>query len=306
MEYRIERLSRENIRHLVPLYADVFHRSVSLAFLLAKYNTQSVGVEFVGYVAFTEDNNPAGYYGVIPCYFQLQERVIVAAQSADTMTHPQHRKKGLFQLLATHTYDLARKLKIEFIFGFPNQNSLPGFVKLNWQFLPDQLQVFTLNVKTLSFGGLIRRSALLSSWYGRFLDGLGRRHTGGLSIAIPVADGVLHDHNFFAYKTYNTTHVVLVQDVKIWMKADGKLKVGAVQGLDHSNVMQFLTQLKKLSLRLGCREVIFMTSRHSLLHGTLCDLLSPRDAFPIGFLSLQNEALSFKNVLFEYCDVDIF
>ena len=297
----------QNIHHLVPLYRAAFHLRVTIPFLLKKYDTRSLGVEFIGFIAFTSTGMAVGYYGVIPCFFQLKGNSIVAAQSADTMTHPEHRKKGLFQQLAKQTYDLAREQNIQFIFGFPNHNSLPGFIKLKWQFLPDQFQMFTIRTGGFAYARLLKKSSILSLCYNILLNYfLGYEASGESFFEEKTSDGIRHDDRFLAYKTYNVTHFVNINKVKLWIKADGKLKVGAVQGLHKSNAADFLYYLKRLASRLGCSEVIFMTSKHSSLYEILLETLTPKDAFPIGFLSLQNSGHSFKNIEFEYCDVDIF
>jgi len=57
---------------------------------------------------------------------------------------------------------------------------------------------------------------------------------------------------------------------------------------------------------LGCNEVVFMASKTSALYLILSKKLTPQDAFPIGFLPLQNVSIDFKHVCFVYCDLDIF
>lgn len=307
VDYRIEKLSAQNIHHLAPLYRAAFNQSVSLQFLLKKYNTHFVGVEFIGFIAFTPMGMAAGFYGVIPCLFQIKGRKVVAAQSADTMTHPDHRKKGLFQMLAKQTYALAREQNIQFVFGFPNEHSLHGFVNLKWQFLPDQFQMFSVSTGGFPYARLLKKSSLLYIFYQTLLARIvGNEHVVAGLFEKTAADGVLHDQSFLAYKTYNATHILSISNVNIWIKTDGTLKIGAVQGLDKNNADAFLSRLKKLASRLGCSEVIFMTSKHSSLYQILREILTPKDAFPIGFLPLRDPSFSFENLSFEYCDVDIF
>ncbi len=307
MDYRIEKLSAENIRHLIPLYKTVFHQKVSHKFLLKKYDTRSVGPEFVGFIAYTPNGVAVAYYGVIPCFFQLNGKKVVAAQSADTMTHPDHRKKGLFQNLALKTYALAAEQNIKFVFGFPNQDSFPGFMKLNWQFLPDQLQAFTIKAANFSYSRLLYRTPGLFSLYNILLNGFfGVEHPDKSFFKEKISDGMIHDDTFCLYKKYNTTHIITIDKVKAWIKVDGKLKVGAVQGLNENNAAGFLKRLTTIASRLGCGEVIFMTSKYSLLYEILKKTLTPKDAFPIGFLPLQSEKVSLTDASFEYCDADFF
>ena len=307
VDYRIEKLSSQNIHLLVPLYREVFQQTITLSFLLKKYNTRSLGVEFIGFIALTSEDTVAAYYGVIPCLFDIDGNSMLAAQSADTMTHPLHRKKGLFQLLALRTYDLAREQNIQFIFGFPNQNSISGFTRLKWQFLPDQLQVFILNSDGFGYSRLLRKSRTLFSVY-KIMVGfiLGKEVFSESFFERQNIDGIRHDHFFISYKTYNTTHIVTIGTITVWFKVDGKLKIGMVKGINAANVSGFLIEIKKIASRLGCNEVVFMASKTSALYLILSKKLTPQDAFPIGFLPLQNVSIDFKHVCFVYCDLDIF
>jgi Acetyltransferase (GNAT) domain len=307
VDYRIEKLSAENIRDLIPLYKAVFYEKVSHKFLLKKYDTRLVGPEFVGFIAYTPNGMAVAYYGVIPCFFRLNGKKVIAAQSTDTMTHPHHRKKGLFQNLALKTYALAAEQNIKFVFGFPNQDSFPGFMKLNWQFLPDQLQAFTIKTANLSYARLLYRIPGLFFLYNIFLNGLfGLEHPDSMFFIENISDGLIHDDKFCLYKKYNTTHIVTIDKVRAWIKVDGKLKVGAVKGLSENNAAGFLKGLTTIASRIGCGEVIFMTSKHSFLYEILKKALTPKDAFPIGFLPLQSENVSMTDASFEYCDADFF
>ena len=307
MDYRIEKLSAENIRDLIPLYKLVFHETVSHEFLLKKYDTRAIGPDFIGFIAYTPNGMAAAYYGVIACFFQLNGKKVIAAQSADTMTHPDHRKKGLFQNLALKTYALARDQGIKFVFGFPNQDSFPGFMKLNWQFQPDMLQVFTINAANFSYSRFLYRIPGLYSLYNNILKGFfGIERPDSTFFIEKISDGMIHDDTFCLYKKYNTTHIITIDKVKAWVKIDGKLKVGAVQGLNENNAPRFIKRLTTIASRLGCGEVIFMTSKYSSLYEILKKTLIPKDAFPIGFLPLQSEKVSMTGASFEYCDADFF
>jgi hypothetical protein len=55
--------------------------------------------------------------------------LLLAAQSADTMTHPAFRNRGLFVKLAGMTVDLCRRTQIAFAFWFPQPAFITGFCK---------------------------------------------------------------------------------------------------------------------------------------------------------------------------------
>ena len=75
----------------------------------------------------------AAIYTAMPVVFKVQDQTVNALQSIDTMTDAAHRGKGLFPKLANRLYDDAQKDAYELVYGFPNENSAPGFFKkLQW------------------------------------------------------------------------------------------------------------------------------------------------------------------------------
>src|ERR1700748_1364727 len=155
--YYIERLSRENIESLHKLYNEVYSRPQPGGYFVKKYDTSYTGVEHLGYIAFNENNNPIAFYGVLPCFIRNIDTLYLAAQSADTMTHPKYQFKGLFVQLANLTFDLCMEEGISLVFGFPNQNSLHGFlVRLKWS-MTETLDYYTIPTGLPSLEGISRR-----------------------------------------------------------------------------------------------------------------------------------------------------
>lgn len=78
-------------------------------------------------------NEIVGQYTVIPMRLKIQDKVILATLSVDTMTHPNYRHQGMFKVLAAKLYEEIGKEGIPITYGFPNEASLPGFIKrLDW------------------------------------------------------------------------------------------------------------------------------------------------------------------------------
>lgn len=122
MEFR--HITDQDYKHIQRLYRRCFNYRITLSEIKRKYKR---GI--IGYLAM-DNSNPAAFYGV----FRHDITFIRACQSADTMTDPDYRGEGLFTKLARMTYLEAQKQGIQLIFGFPNENSYPGFIKLGWQF----------------------------------------------------------------------------------------------------------------------------------------------------------------------------
>ena len=303
--YTIERLSVDNIIHLQALYRSCYSKKMSIEVLKGKYNTKIFGPEWIGYLALTSDNKPAAFYGVLPCRFRIRDETFLAAQSADTMTHPSHRKKGLFTQLAKMTYELARHEGIQFIFGFPNQNSYGGFVRLEWRFLVRPMQLFVLNGSKIPWANLFLKIPGLGNFYEKMM----KIRFGSLveNGDFSGKHGVIRDQIFFKYKSqYSKTFVKKSSDIFAWMKNDGSLKIGFITFQDTTSPESLKHFLRLSAKRLGCHSIILMTSWNSQLYKLLTKITSPMDGLPIGFYNLMNRDINFDDVIFEYCDIDIF
>jgi hypothetical protein len=60
-------------------------------------------------------------------------RVIAAARAVDTATDPEFRARGIFTSLTLAALDSLRDEGVEIVFNTPNQQSLPGYVRMGWQ-----------------------------------------------------------------------------------------------------------------------------------------------------------------------------
>lgn len=305
--YSVQRLSALNIGHLASLYRTANNQIVPSDFLLKKYDTKKLGTSFIGFIAYSKQGLPIAYYGVIPMLLKLEGETILAAQGADTMTHPDFRKQGLFYLLARETFQLARENNIRFIFGFANQNSLPGAVKLQFQIMPSALQLFTIKTEAPPIGRLMTKSKILGKIYQTYLHFTlsGRQFFPATVFQSDGLNGVSHDQSFFEYKTYHKSYFVKLNKHFLWLKVDGSLKVGLVKFAEEPP-QNFIKKIKRLAVVLGCREVIFITNKNSNLYKFLSQVIHPTDALPICFQNLTSGSVPFEKIEFEYGDIDIF
>lgn len=164
-QIEIQRFEKSLIPHFMELFGISFGKAISEDYLLKKYDTQNLGGNYLGYMAF-HDQTPIAYYGVLPVPFILNGRNLTAVQSADTMTHPDYRRHGLFPLLAKKTYQLAKNEGASFVFGWPNQNSYPTFKnKLGWIDL-GKMQRFSMKSRfTIPFAKLFFKLPALRPIY---------------------------------------------------------------------------------------------------------------------------------------------
>jgi hypothetical protein len=118
--------------------------------------------------------------------------------------------------------------------------------------------------------------------------------------------GIVHDENFFTYKTYNGTYHIDLGGSLCWVKVERTLKVGLVVPSRNHDIHLFVRAIKNLAIELGCYQIIFITSKSSGLFRFLQTVFTPADAFPVGFYTLAARKIDYSSVHFEYGDIDSF
>lgn len=66
---------------------------------------------------------------VTPKTLLLNNNILSAAEIGDTYTHQDYRGQGLFSILINKSREQANEIGVEFIYGTPNKQSLPGYQK---------------------------------------------------------------------------------------------------------------------------------------------------------------------------------
>jgi hypothetical protein len=133
-EYQIKKIDSKYFDKLIPLMHDAFGMSIDLDYFKWKFLANPAG-SFIGYIAVhKESEEVAAYYGVIPeKYITDNNSTKIYYQSCDTMTHSNHRRKGLFKKLALKCFEDLKKENKLYIYGFGGETSTPGFLKMGWE-----------------------------------------------------------------------------------------------------------------------------------------------------------------------------
>ncbi|HEY4194740.1 MAG TPA: GNAT family N-acetyltransferase [Mucilaginibacter sp.] len=307
--YRIERLSKSNIASLDKLYNEVYGRPKPVDFYVKKYETSYTGVEHVGYIAFNENKNPIAFYAVIPCFIRNGDTLYLAAQSADTMTHPKYQFKGLFVQLANLTFDLAQEEGISLIFGFPNQNSLHGFlVRLKWS-MTETLDYYNIPTGLPSIGGVTKRIPFLNKFYTQYQqyilkDYLVTRKGIENSVFKDGFAGVNRNALYLNYRTYQDTQVIKIGEAFLWVKISDTFIIGDIncreEEFDH-----VMDEVKKLATKLGLKSVGFHTSHQTKLSALFSARYQAVPSFYVLFKDL-GARIPLDKIKFTYADVDTF
>lgn len=308
-DYVFVRVCKENLHHLQTLYKHAFNIAVPVVFFEKKFNTHVFGAAWLGFLAMDKEQKPAAYYGVFPCLCDYFGKKILVAQSGDTMTHPGHRGKGLFIQLALKTYSLARESGVAFVFGFPNENSYPGFVKkLNWKHR-DNLDLFKVDVKTVPLAKLAKKFSFLAGVYDRYCGLFLKSSLTGDTLENSVLHynhgGILHDRNFFEYKRYNKSCVGVFSGKKVWFKIDGRLWIGDIEPCTKEEFRLVLRQVKQLAARLGCAGIYIHLDKSNDLYSCLLEEGRVVGQNPVGYLDFDS-GLDFSRIKFVSADFDTF
>ena len=106
--YYTEEITDASYEDINKLHQLSFGYSRSIEDVNIKYNTTCFGLKNIGFLAKSEEQELAAYYGVFPIVLSYENNHFLVAQSGDTMTAPHHRKKGLFTRLAKETYSFSK------------------------------------------------------------------------------------------------------------------------------------------------------------------------------------------------------
>jgi hypothetical protein len=320
MEYNYEELKFNILRNdkayypsILKLYKETSNYNKNISFVEKKYNTNIFGRSNIGYLAFERDN-VASYYGVFPIYLTYKGVDYLAAQSGDTLTHPNYQKKGLFTFLAKITYQLALQENIQFVFGFPNKNSLPGFQKkLNWVF-DQKIHEFVIKVNTLPLAELLSKYESLNTIYLNYTRRILEKYQVlpnevSLSGFNSQSDYlcVKKDHNFFQYKSYSNAVLMEKNGFLIYLKVEIHLIIGEVGYFEKRKFPEFIKTIKQLAAKLMVYKVKFYLSATHWLHSYLKDQINPIDNNYIGFCFFNDQVkLPIDKAVFTAADFDTF
>ena len=67
--------------------------------------------------------------------FVCRGQILKAYQPVDTVVHPDYQGQGLFTKLTVKALNQATEIGADLLFNFPNENSLPGNLKLGWNYV---------------------------------------------------------------------------------------------------------------------------------------------------------------------------
>tara|TARA_B100000683_G_scaffold205990_1_gene199739 strand:+ start:63 stop:983 length:921 start_codon:yes stop_codon:yes gene_type:complete len=255
-EYRIERFSIDKIDDFLWLFEESFNTLPIKSRFLKKFDTEYVGISHIAFIAYDLNNLPAAFYGIFPCVYNLNGKKCLGAQSGDTMTHPNHRKKGLFYELAKRTYNQAKDLGVNYIYGVPNGNSYHGFKKMGWS-TPYTITEFEKKLNPTIISKISKR--LAPNWFKERVNEnwLKKSIKGPIKCSREGGFHVLRNHDYYNYKKYNKNDVLGFKSGQAWMSYKYfDLVLGDFKLYDGANAMALIREIEAFGKKIGCSKII--------------------------------------------------
>jgi hypothetical protein len=307
-EYIYKRVDESMYEDLVQLYRSAFNQQTTINYYKLKFDTAYLGVKHLGFIAYDTIGNAVAFYGVFPQRVKFKDKLYLAAQSGDTMTHPSHGGKGLFTTLAKMTYELAKNEGIQFVFGFPNKNSYPGFTKkLSWKHNENMVN-YQWNVRTLPLAAIAKKLPALSYLYQLYSNIVFHFFKSNSSIEHSINANefgiVYRDDNYFKYKSFLPNKIIRAGDLTCWVKVDGALMVGDAN-VNNIDWKYFKNQISKIAFWLGCNKVIFPVGKDTSWDLKLKNNVTSEEGIFIGYLNLNSD-LPLEKFKFMMSDFDTF
>jgi len=311
MDYSIKRFQQEHIGEVNNLFEIAFQKPSKESLFEKKFNTILCGASPIGFIAYDENNAPVAFYGVYPCTMIYRGKRFLVAQSGDTMTLPEHQGKGLFTQLAKLTYEACKSEGIHLVFGFPNENSYPGFVKrLGWTHF-DNLSVYMMRVKALAWLRLKKTLRLPQSWHTRWCQFILKRQPKSQPFASSITNDVHavvdHSPDFFEYKCYGGNFLIDVNGISVWVKFNEEyLFIGDMDVRTEADFLKVTRKLKRIARWCGLPHLRMHVSSSTQYdewfqrHGKKHNL-----SYPVGGIAFSEE-IPLEILKFTTADNDTF
>ena len=311
-EYTFFKLEKEHYSKIQDLYKRSFGMNKTFEEIEKKYNTDSWGYRNLGFLAKDEKDDNAAYYGAFPIKMIIDGKEVLVAQSGDTMTAPEHQKKGLFVELAKKTYELAKNEGFAFVFGWPNENSYPGFKKkLDWVFTGN-MKDFKFRNKTIPFCELSSKYKTIENLYYLYIKSVLNKYLiktekiNEINFYSEQPYGYIKkDLNFFSYKNSPKSFLINYYGFILFIKVDTHLYIGEIKQFENNKINEFVKVLKKLSKLVFAKQTIISLSENHWLFSQLNNKFEYQEGLPIGY-SIYNDSFDLKKIIYTRADFDTF
>lgn len=130
-KYEIRILGIEYVNETLALFNQVFHLSKSMDFWMNKHYKNPLGESI--FVGVFDNQCLVAMNAYMPIYYTYNTEVLKALESCESAVNINYRHQGLFSKIMIFMEEWAQEQGYDFLVGYPNIYSYPGFIKLGWE-----------------------------------------------------------------------------------------------------------------------------------------------------------------------------
>ncbi|MEO8173844.1 MAG: GNAT family N-acetyltransferase [Sediminibacterium sp.] len=302
--FTIERLDQHNVKDIPVLYYAVYGRRVSRDSFVKKYDTLYSGISYAGYIAYGKGHTPVAFLGAIPCGLRYRNKIVSAAQLTDGMTDPEHQNKGLFVQLVEKITALCRHNHIHFLFGFPNQNSLPVFTdKLGWK-IYGKMDHFSMPVQAVPLEKIVRKFSWVKKIYSSYQYWVLKKYMARSEDKTSSLDPGVYKSEAYNQYRYPDSFLIVVESAVVRIRINSGLAIGEMV-VAETEFDAVINVLMKISRKLGVDKIVFHCSTGSELHKMFAKRYPSDPSFTIVCNDLDS-GIPLNTLKFTYADIDIY
>ncbi len=294
-----------DIKSYTSIYKSAFSANPDLEIVESKFFHQYQKIQ-ASFIAISESNEPASFYGIITQRVTYNNEVFDIGQSCDSMTHKNHGGQGLFINVAETAYDFLKTQGISYIYGFPNTTIYNlRKIKLKWEHF-ENINIYKQNIKTLPIDKIVKKIPILKFLYISYLNLIFSKYKSqdsffNNSVIEKNVCGVIHNLEYFEYKSSKNKFIIKLNNINFWIKVDGALWVGDFENASVESFDIAFDILKKLAKKTGLSNIIFYYQEGTPNEQLLKKKINLHSNIPIGYRHLSEEH---KNKVFRFSGSD--
>lgn len=306
---KVERLTRDKLKDVQYLIKEVFNKKYSLKYLENKYNTlKYCDIEYISKIAYL-NSKPVGFYGVLPLVFKEKEEQYIGAQVCDLCIVKDYRGREIHALLRNSFYETAAQLKIDFVYGFLNENSRAAYKKTNWKEY-DKFKRFEIDTKfTFSVFKILSKYPLLINIKRKRIEKVLNNYRGQFEFKNDYLKedflAARYTGAYINYKNFKNNTIIKIEDCLVWLKLDFSMQIGAFQNLNDNNFLIVFNELENIAKKLKIDKIIIQLSEDTKQFKLLSSNFKIKESWVVAYY-LFNNKVNFNNARFNWIELDSF
>ena len=285
MNYKLERLSDNNIKDVLFLFNSVFDFKATLPYLQKKYDTSYTHAKHLTYLLYDNDT-PIAFYGALAQLFNFNGKKVLGVHACDSIVMPNYQRKGIHKFLAGKAYELMKTEHVKFVYAFHSEATFYSCKKLNWE---EHKNFRCFIFKTGAFPIIkIAKRVGLKNLHKNYVNKYLKKYI-ATSFENSNSQSLSVDYSpaFFKYKCFTNNYIIELDNVKWWIKISSGIMVGDVNFNSEEDLFKSINSLKKLGRKIGCSEITMQAYPETILEKALTKKYDSFESWVLGVKKLD-------------------